>query len=280
MAVQKQSSTVKDFLEGVGKGLKLKEPPLPLLAMPTTAGTGTEATKNAVISSYDPPFKKSLRDARMVPRIALVDPELTVSTPPEITAASGMDAITQLFESYVTRKRQPITCALATQGLEMALPAICQAVDQGDCRWARERMAHAAMLSGICLANAGLGMAHGVAPALGVHARVPHGKACALMLPVTLNTNAEVCRAAYAELGRKLLPMDPSAGEEEIVKKLIDHVETLCRKIGVPMRLSEVGVSREQIPDLVAGSRGNSMRGNPREISDEELTQLLESIVS
>lgn len=278
MAVQSQSASVKDFLEGVGRGLKLDETPLPMLAMPTTAGTGTEATKNAVISSYDPPFKKSLRDARMIPRVALVDPELTASTPPAITAASGMDAITQLFESYVTRKRQPITSALARHGLEMSLGAIPRAVEDGRCRQARERMAHAAMLSGICLANAGLGMAHGVAPALGVHARVPHGAACALMLPTTLKTNAEVCGPEYAELARRLLALDPNVPQREAVERLIDRVEEICRKIGVPRRLSEVGVSREQIPDLVAGSRGNSMRGNPRELTDEELTRILESI--
>ena len=104
----RQSPTVKDYLEGVGRGLTLARPPLPVLAMPSTAGTGAEATKNAVISSYDPPFKKSLRDDRLMPRIALVDPELTVTVPPAVTAASGMDAITQLIESYVSRKSQPI----------------------------------------------------------------------------------------------------------------------------------------------------------------------------
>ncbi len=117
MAVNDQSPTVKDYLEGVGRDLKLVHDPLPLLAMPATAGTGAEATRNAVISSYEPPFKKSLRSEKILPRIALVDPELTVSVPRAVTAASGMDAITQLLESFISRKAQPVPRALAVEGL-------------------------------------------------------------------------------------------------------------------------------------------------------------------
>ena len=145
MATNRESPTVKDYLEGVGRGLKIAEPPLPVLAMPSTAGTGAEATKNAVISCYDPPFKKSLRDDRLMPRIALVDPELTVTVPASVTAASGMDAITQLIESYVSRKSQPIPRALALPGLRLAIPAIAEAVADGRSRPAREAMSQAAL---------------------------------------------------------------------------------------------------------------------------------------
>lgn len=279
MATNAQSPTVKDYLEGVGRGLELVEEPLPILAMPTTAGTGCEATKNAVISSYDPPFKKSLRDHRIVPRIALVDPELTVSAPPEITAASGMDAITQLFESYISLKAQPIPQALAVQGLKWAVPSIAEAVADGSSRPAREKMAHAALLSGICLANSGLGMAHGVAPALGVHCRVPHGAACALMLPVALRANAEVCRAELARLAHLVFGVPPSTDPKEAVDTLVAEVEKLCLAVGAPRRLSDLGVPAEKIPDIVASSRGSSMSGNPRELSDDELSTLLEEIL-
>lgn len=278
MAVNAESPTVKDYLEGVGQGLKLVREPLPLLAMPTTAGTGAEATKNAVISSYDPAFKKSLRDDRLMPRIALVDPELTITAPPAVTAASGMDAITQLIESYLSRKAQPIPQSLALEGLRLALPAIAEAVENPTSREARERMSHAALVSGMCLANSGLGMAHGVAAALGVHARVPHGAACALMLPTALRVNRHVRQRELVRLAGLLHDSSP-VSPEEAVDHLIASIETLCRRVGVPRKLSDVGVTRQQIPAIVASSRGASMSGNPRELSDEELSDILEGLL-
>src|SRR5262249_40883040 len=155
----------------VGRGLQLTERPLAMIAVPTTAGTGSEATKNAVISSYDPTFKKSLRSVWMMPRAAIVDPALCVSVPPAITAATGMDAITQLIESYISRKSKPLPRALAAEALPRALGAIVEAVEDGRSRPAREALSHAALASGLALANSGLGMAHGVAAALGVHLR-------------------------------------------------------------------------------------------------------------
>jgi alcohol dehydrogenase class IV len=293
MATNDESTTVKDYLEGVGRGLILVKDPLPVLAMPTTAGTGAEATRNAVISSYDPPFKKSLRSEKILPRIALVDPELTVTVPPATTAASGMDAITQLIESFISRKAQPIPQALAMDGLKKAIPAIAEAVENGASQPAREKMAHAAMLSGICLANSGLGMAHGVAAALGVHCRVAHGVACALMLPVALRVNRHVRQAELARLAHLLSQEDRhsclspqedrhsclSATPEQAVEILLQEISNLCDRVGVPRRLSQLGVTAEQIPDIVESSRGSSMAGNPRELSDAELTAILEEIL-
>ena len=278
MATNPQSPTVKDYLEGVGRGLKLSERPLPVMALPSTAGTGAETTKNAVISSYDPPFKKSLRDDRLVPRIALVDPQLTVTVPPAVTAASGMDAIAQLIESYVSRKSQLIPRALAVQGLKMALPAIAEAVENGTSQAAREAMSHAALLSGMALANSGLGMAHGVAAALGTHCRVPHGAACALMLPAAIRANREVAQADFARLAHLLIRrsfQNPAAATEAF----LDEIEGLCNRVGVPQRLGPLGVTREQIPLLVKDSHGNSLSGNPREISDAELAVILEGLL-
>ncbi len=279
MAVNSESPTVKDYLEGVGRGLQLVNRPLPVLAVPTTAGTGAEATKNAVISSYDPPFKKSLRHQRMVPRIALIDPELCTSAAPEVTAASGMDAITQLIESFISRKAQPIPQALCLQGLKLAVPAIAEAVENGASRPAREKMSHAALLSGMALANSGLGFAHGVAPALGTHCRVPHGVACAVMLPAALKINRRVRQAELARLAHLLFGRGPSTPPEEAVDVLIEEIQTLCDRVGIPRRLSELGVKAEQIPALVKDSRGTSMSANPREVSDEELTAVLEDML-
>lgn len=279
MVTNRQSPTVKDYLENVGRDLKLVSDPLPVLAMPTTAGTGAEATRNAVISSYDPPFKKSLRSEKIMPRIALIDPELTVTVPPAVTAASGMDAITQLIESFISRKAQPIPRALCREGLRQAVPAIVEAVENPASRPARERMAHAALLSGMALANSGLGMAHGVAAALGVHCRTPHGVACALMLPVALRVNRPACEADLARIAHLAIGTEASNSPGGPVDALIRRIETICQRIGIPRRLSQLGVTREQIPAIVQSSRGSSMSGNPRELSDAELTDVLEGIL-
>jgi alcohol dehydrogenase class IV len=156
---------------------------------------------------------------------------------------------------------------LAIEGLKLAIPAIVEAVENGASRPAREAMSHAAMLSGMALANSGLGMAHGVAAALGTHCRVPHGAACALMLPVAIRVNMQVCQREFAELG-DMLSID-----------LLRGIDTLCDRVRVPRRLSQVGVAPEQIPALVKSSRGASMSGNPRELSDAELTAILEDLL-
>lgn len=278
MVTNRESETVLDYLEGVGQGLSLKEEPLPLMAIPTTAGTGSEATKNAVISSYAPAFKKSLRSEQMIPNMILCDPQLACSVPPEITARTGMDAITQLLESYISCRAQPIPQAIALQGLKLAIPALPEVVENGSSQQGRESMAHAALLSGIALANSGLGMAHGVAPALGTHCRIPHGLACAIMLPATLQTNRSVCERQYAEVARHQNP-GLTLSDEDAADSLIQQIQELNDRIQIPQRLSELGVSGDQIPDLVSSSRGNSMRGNPREISDEELTAILQNLL-
>jgi alcohol dehydrogenase class IV len=271
------SPSVRDYLEGVGRGLQLSEPPLPVMAMPTTGGTGTEATKNAVISCFDPPFKKSLRSERMVPRVVLVDPELTASVPPATTAWTGMDAITQCIESYISRRARPVAQALAAEGLRRAVPALVEAVRDGRSRPAREAMSHAALMSGMALANSGLGMAHGVAAALGVHARVGHGLACAVMLPAALATNRAGCERLFAGLARhvwnEFWPSDAAAADA-----LVERIDQLCQAVGVPRTLRELGVRREQIPMLARDSRGNSMDGNPLALSDDEILRLLEDL--
>jgi alcohol dehydrogenase class IV len=279
MATNRASTTVKDYLEGVGRGLRISEAPLPLVAMPTTGGTGTEATKNAVISSYDPPFKKSLRSNMMVPRVVLVDPELSTTVPASTTAWTGMDAITQLLESYLSRNARPIPQALAVDGLRRALPAIGEAVLDGKSRPARESLAHAALLSGIALANSGLGLAHGVAAALGSVGKVPHGLACAVMLPVALRTNRETCETSMATLARSVLPISSSSSDAAAADALIEHIQGLCDQLNIPRRLGALGIDRGQLAELVPASRGNSMNGNPRQLTDDELRRILEDML-
>lgn len=290
LIAQGPAGSVLDYLEGVGRGCKIVNTPLPVLAIPTTGGTGSEATKNAVISSYDPPFKKSLRSDLMVPRIVLVDPELAESLPPHLTAWSGMDAITQLIESYVSRRATAATDEIARQGLRLAIPSISDAFHDGRSRPARVAMAQAALLSGIALANSGLGMAHGVAAALGVHCRVPHGLACAVMLPVALRFNVDLdsVQAKIARLAPLMLkPRGPAherelaaaAADRELAAAVIARIDAFAAELKIPRRLSEIGVRREQLPHLVRDSRGNSMNGNPRDVSDEQLAKILEDML-
>jgi alcohol dehydrogenase class IV len=275
LATDTQGESVRDYLEGVGRGLTINVAPLPMIAVPTTAGTGSEATKNAVISSYDPPFKKSLRSDWMTPQAVVVDPELTVTLPPSVTAHTGMDAITQLIESYLSRKSRPIARALAADGLRLAQSAIEEAVEQPSSQPARESMAHAALLSGLALANSGLGMAHGVAAALGIHLRVPHGLACAVLLPIALAANRPTCEMALAELAKAAGIADGGATAAVAADALIGRIGQICQRLGVPLRLSDLGVAANHIPALVRDSRGNSMSGNPRELSDAELAGIL-----
>lgn len=289
LATNRHGDSVEDFLEGVGRGLQITAQPLNLIAVPTTAGTGAEATKNSVISSNSlipgdelsgknrpAPYKKSLRSDSMVPRLVLIDPELTISVPRDTTAYTGMDAITQLIESFISRRAASIPQALCRQGLKLAVPALAAAVADGSQRAPREAMSHAALLSGMALANSGLGLAHGVAAALGVTCSVPHGLACAVMLPSALRINREVSRDRLAELEQLF---DPACSDHAMAADhFIDRIEALCATVKIPRQLREIGVQQEQIPGLVKGSRGNSMSGNPRDVSDEELQALLEQL--
>ncbi|MCA9102458.1 MAG: iron-containing alcohol dehydrogenase [Planctomycetales bacterium] len=286
MATNANGCSVREFLEGVGTVRTLSRPPLPVMAMPTTAGTGSEATKNAVISSDDPPFKKSLRCDDLVPRVALVDPELTASAGAAVTAHAGMDAITQLIESYLTPRATPTTRALAIDALvdtPQALRTACAsgASDEASAaqqRQARETMARAAFTSGVTLANSGLGMAHGVAAALGVHCAVPHGLACAVMLPAAMRTNRSVCESMIAKLAVPLTGRcDGDVATD--AARAIEAIESLCHDVGIPRCLGDIGVRSHQLDAIVASSRGNSMNGNPRTLGDEELHVILESLL-
>ncbi len=277
LAVQREGASVVDYLEGVGRGLKLDKKPLPMIAIPTTAGTGSEATKNAVISSYDPPFKKSLRSADMIPRLVIVDPELTVHCPPHVTAHSGMDAITQLIESYLSCRATPMADTLALAGLEGVAEALPMAFDDGHARAARERMSQAALLSGLALANSGLGMAHGVAAALGAICQVPHGLACAVMLPCALRVNSEVVPDRVAKVGEQLAGRAMS--QSQAIATALDMVDRLLNRFSIPKQLRELGVRTEHLEPLVRASHGNSLSGNPKELCDDELRSILEAML-
>jgi alcohol dehydrogenase class IV len=199
-AMLKEDGSVVDFLEGVGKRTPSGES-VPVVAVPTTSGTGSEATKNAVISQVGSGgFKKSLRHDNYIPRLAILDPTLCVSAPPSVTAACGMDALTQLIESYVSTQASPLTDALAMDGMRHLIPALPHACGNGaadnDCRSA---VAYGAFLSGVTLANAGLGVVHGVAGPMGGIVTIPHGVACANLLPYAVTATVDNLAAMHTQ---------------------------------------------------------------------------------
>ena len=268
---------VMDHLEGVGRGLSIVRPPLPVVAVPTTAGTGAEATRNAVISCPQRRFKKSMRSPLMVPRAALVDPALTVSCGRGVTAASGLDAITQLVESYVCRFRSPLPRALVRAALPAALEALPRVFESADDIAARTVMSHAALVSGIALTNSGLGMAHGVAAALGIECGTPHGVACAMLLPVAVAVNRSACRDDFAAIEQAVDP-EADADPERAADAFVARIGRLCDVAGTPRRLADLGLDRSRLDWLAENSGGASMRGNPVTLDPAALRPILERI--
>ncbi len=280
-------TSILDHLEGVGPQVPYPGPGVPLVAVPTTAGTGSEATRNAVISERGPGgFKRSFRDERLVAADAIVDPDLLDGATPDHIAANGMDALTQLLESYVSLRAGPVTDALAIAGLEAArdgLPAWHAEPDGPGAPAARERMALAALLSGICLAHAGLGAVHGLASPLGALFPVPHGAACgstlAAVTAVNIGALAERDPDApalrrYAVLGRLFAGLPDTSSDQEARGALVIALSELTATLAIP-RLREFGIGEDDIPAIVAGSRGSSMRTNPVTLTDEELAAIL-----
>jgi alcohol dehydrogenase class IV len=276
-----------DYMEVVGKGKKIARPAAPWMAIPTTAGTGAEATRNAVIGLPEKRFKASIRSELLLPRVALVDPCLGVTVPPATTASSGMDALCQLIESYTSTSASPMTDALALQGIPIAVRCLPKVYHDGANLDAREGMALAALLSGITLTNAGLGAVHGFAAALGATFPVPHGTVCAALLPHIISANinglrgqnrAESSRGLtrYAAIGRQL-PGSESAGDAKAIDACVQFTSNLAHKLNIPP-LKQFGITSGEVPEMVSLARkASSMRFNPVLLSDEALAAALNS---
>jgi alcohol dehydrogenase class IV len=269
---------IEDYLEGVGAGRAVTKPGLPHIAIPTTAGAGAEVTRNAVIRSPKGRFKKSFRSPHLYPSVAILDAELSLSLPAEQTAYSGMDAITQLIESYIRKRAVPITDALAFYGLELALPAIKEVYKDGSQIEQREKMLLASTISGICLANAGLGLAHGFAAGLGALYDIPHGKACAILTPHALKFNRCAEHDKIARLGR-LIADDQSLKKGEYADLIINYMFDLNKQFNIPADLSEFNIPKDEIPLLVKMSMGNSMSGNPITVNDIIAQTIMEALI-
>ncbi len=273
--------SVMDHLEGVGRGIPYEGPAVPFVAAPTTAGTGTEATRNAVLGERGSAgYKRSFRHEALVPRWAVVDPDLLEGCPPELIAADGMDALTQLLEAYVSIRANPFSDALAESGLLAARDGLLPWFEgTGDPRAARERMAWASLLSGIALAQAGLGAVHGLSPPLGSLFPIAHGVVCGTLVAAATEANLRALGArapgspALAKYARaaEILSGRPARGED-----LVELLGRWTERLRLP-RLGSFGVAEADLPRIVAGCRGASMRTNPVELSDEEVAAIVRS---
>jgi len=272
-----------DYLEVVGRGQPLTRPSLPLIAIPTTAGTGSEVTRNAVLASPEHGLKASLRSPLILPRVAIVDPDLLVGLPPAVLAASGLDALSQLIEPFLSIRANPITDGLAREAIPRSATALPRAHAAARAGMSiaphdREGLALASLFGGLCLANAGLGAVHGFAAPLGGMFAAPHGAVCAALLPAVLRVNARalatrapgsVALARYRELAVMLTGRPDAAPDDGIA-----WVEALTRALEIP-GLAQHGMTPDRIPDLVAKARAaSSMKGNPLPLTDDELAEI------
>jgi alcohol dehydrogenase class IV len=271
---------VRDYLEVVGQAQPLSERPVPFIAIPTTAGTGAEVTRNAVMLAEEERVKVSLRSPLMLPAVALVDPELTYSVPPDITAWTGLDALTQCLEPFVSPFGNPLTDGIAREGLVRAARSLRRAVSDGRDVAAREDMAVASLCGGLALANAKLGAVHGFAAPLGGMFPIPHGVACARLL-------APVAEANVRALGERHRGRAATALRyEEVARALTNHANAdafegvaalhqLVEDLKVP-RLGDYGVREADVSSVVAqAQRASSMQGNPVVLTAEELGTVL-----
>lgn len=277
-------NSVMDHLEGVGPEIPYRGPATPFMAVPTTAGTGSEATKNAVLSVQGMNgFKKSFRDEQLVARVALVDPALLASCPPPLIAANGMDALTQLLESYVSARANPFSDALAWSGLQAARDGLLPWYQGGaGADDARASMAYAALLSGITLAQVGLGSVHGLASPLGAFFPIPHGVVCGTLVAAASagNIRALAARAPqhpslkkYAAVGR-LFSGRQDDSDRAAHAALVTTLEDWTRALALP-RLGAYGIGERDFPNIVANCRGSSMKTNPIVLEDEEIVEIL-----
>jgi alcohol dehydrogenase len=280
----KPGNSVMDHLEGVGPELPYQGPATPFIAMPTTAGTGSEATKNAVLSVHGPDgFKKSFRDEKLVAEIALVDPDFLSTCSPQVIAANGMDAFTQLLESYVSSKANRFTDALAWSGMKAARDSLPTWYERGEsAREAQAGMAYAALMSGITLAQVGLGSVHGLASPLGAFFPIPHGVVCGTLVAEATAMNIRVLKERepsskillkYAQAGR-MMTHDIHLNDAEALKRLIEVLDSWTQTMHQPP-LSKYGVTEADIPKIVANSRGSSMKTNPIVLTDAEIGEIL-----
>jgi alcohol dehydrogenase class IV len=278
-AMLTNSGQLEEYLEVVGAGKPLALNAAPHIAIPTTAGTGAEVTRNAVLSAPEHRVKVSMRSPFMLPRLAVVDPELTHSMPPSVTATTGLDALTQLLEVYVSGQANPLTDGICREGLCLAGRSLRRAYENGNDHEAREDMAMASLFSGLGLANARLGAVHGFAGPLGGMFSAPHGAICARLLPFVIETNVQALRrraasspalARYDEVARILTGRPAARAADGAV-----WAQQLCSTLKIPP-LEQFGLMEHDFATIVSKAKNSSsMKGNPIELTDDELLEII-----
>ncbi|MHB1294943.1 MAG: iron-containing alcohol dehydrogenase family protein [Anaerolineae bacterium] len=257
-------------------GRAVDGPSLPMVAVPTTSGTGAEVTKNAVLIDARSGIKQSIRDDAWFPRVALVDPEVTASMPPTVTAASGADALCQAIEAYTSIGASPVTDALAMRAIALAGRSLARAYAQGDDLDAREDMSMASLLAGMAMSNARLGGVHGMAHPLGSHYGIPHGVVCGLLLPYTMAYNAPYTLIKYAEVARLLGAETAGLAPADAAEVAIAQVRALLDAVAIPTHLGPLGVREEALDPIIAESLpSGSLKHNPRPLGAEDVRAIL-----
>ncbi len=267
-----------DYLEVVGAGKSIVNDPLPIIAVPTTAGTGSEVTRNAVLSVPERRVKASLRSPLMLPRLAVIDPVLTYDLPPSITATTGLDALTQLIEPFLSARANAMTDALCRDGIARVARSLDRACHDGHDAAARADMSLASLFGGLALANAGLGAVHGLAAPIGGMFHAPHGALCAALLPHVMAANVGALRnaGAHAALERAAETGQLLCGRPD-ADAAVEWLDGIVRRLGVP-RLSDFGVGAADLPAVVEQARqSSSMKGNPVALSAGQLTSILDA---
>jgi len=256
---------------GVGK---LKNPAAPLLLIPTTAGTGSEVSRGAVITDSSRNYKMLILSWFLAPKVAILDPKLTVSLPPRTTAWTGVDALTHAMEAYVSTFANPITDVFALDAIRLISANLRKAVKNGKNLDARSNMLLGSLLAGVAMTNALLGNVHALAHPVGGHFDTPHGLTCAVLLPVVMEFNLEAIPKKFANIAEAMGKEVKDLSEKEAARKAIEAVRELCVDLEVPENLSELGVNKEAIPQMVKDAV--ILPSNPRETTKEDLAKLYE----
>ncbi|MEW6358056.1 MAG: iron-containing alcohol dehydrogenase [Planctomycetota bacterium] len=250
------------------QGREVEKPGIPFIAIPTTSGTGSEVTKNGVITDPTAKVKQSIRHDSFMAKLVIVDPELTLSAPRDITAHTGMDALTQAIESYTSIHATPLTDALSFEAVALICRSLAAACEDGDDIAARSDMAYGSLMAGMALANARLGAVHGLAHPLGVRYGIPHGLVCGVLLPRVMRLNSEAAKEKYAKIARM------------VNKDAIAFVEELSEKVGLPKDLSKYNVPRDDFDAIIAESMpSGSLKANPKPVTEDDLRVILEEVI-